>query len=82
MTELVRRVAGVVPLPVVVYPNAGGDWDSGTATWAGAAGDADVWPSTVDDEWLAAGAVGIGGCCGTDDRFVRAIADGLAGRAP
>ena len=49
------------PIPYVVYPNHGLDWDASTDSWAGA-------PQEITDrhldEWKNAGARLIGGCCG------------------
>jgi homocysteine S-methyltransferase len=52
--------------PIVVYPNSGESYDTGTKTWKGRVTRAD-WSERCA-EWSAAGAVGIGGCCrvGTD----------------
>jgi len=69
---LVARIRAVTDLPIVVYPNAGGAWDPADGQWhdAGPAG----FPAESVLGWRAAGAVAIGGCCGTDDRTVRALA--------
>jgi len=80
VTELVSRIRATVDLPVVVYPNAGGDWDARTGEWIGAGvGDAPL-PAAVVGQWRAAGAVAVGGCCGTDDRAIRRIAESLGRR--
>jgi homocysteine S-methyltransferase len=57
----VRAAVGATGLPAVAYPNRGGRWNARTRQWdyAGAL-DLDL----VDD-WLAAGARYVGGCCGT-----------------
>lgn len=74
VTALVRRIADTVDLPIVVYPNAGGQWDATDGQWRGA--DA----ATTDQrlaEWQEAGAIAIGGCCGTDASAISRIAAAL-----
>lgn len=78
ITELVTRIAGTVALPIVVYPNAGGAWDAATGEWEGASPEGIAFPDSLIEQWLGAGAIAIGGCCGTDDRTIRRIADVLA----
>lgn len=73
ITELVGRIAAVTPLPVVVYPNAGGVWDAEREAWQGAE-DGWAFPQEWVEEWAAAGARAIGGCCGTDADAIRLIA--------
>ena len=79
VTELVQRIALVTDVPVVVYPNAGGSWDSGSGAWDGVGADGTQFAPSIISEWRAAGAVAIGGCCGTDDRTIRRISSALAG---
>jgi homocysteine S-methyltransferase len=73
---LVSRIRAVTDLPIVVYPNAGGAWDPADGQWhdAGPAG----FPAESVVGWRAAGAVGIGGCCGTDEGTVRTLSALLA----
>ena len=81
VAELVGRMRAVVDLPVVVYPNAGGAWDAETETWTGAyaepgvtpSGPHEAFPEAVVRSWRDAGAVAVGGCCGTDARTVAAL---------
>lgn len=73
ITELVTRIAGVTSLAIVVYPNAGGTWDAEREAWQGV-GDGSAFPQAWVDEWVAAGARAIGGCCGTDADAIRLIA--------
>ncbi len=74
---LVGRMRAVSELPIVVYPNAGGAWDPADGQWheAGPAG----FPSEIVEAWRLAGATAIGGCCGTDDRTITALAAQLDG---
>ena len=63
-TDVLGAVAAAVAatgLPAVAYPNRGGSWNAATKTWE-YAGPLDL--GLVDD-WVAAGARFIGGCCGT-----------------
>lgn len=74
VAELVARMRAVGDLPVVVYPNAGGAWDAATERWTGAYAEPDVaFPDAVVGTWRSAGAVAVGGCCGTDARTVAAL---------
>jgi homocysteine S-methyltransferase len=72
VTALVERIRAVTALPIVVYPNAGGQWDAADGGWhdAGAA----VFPDALVEQWRAVGVRAVGGCCGTDARTVSAIA--------
>jgi homocysteine S-methyltransferase len=57
----VRAAVAATGLPAVAYPNRGGSWNAGTKQWE-YAGALDL---DLVDEWLAAGARYVGGCCGT-----------------
>ncbi len=80
VTSLVSRMRATSDLPVVVYPNAGGAWDPSDGEWHGGSLDdpSQGFPDAAVQEWLAAGAAAVGGCCGTDDRVIRRIAQLLA----
>lgn len=73
--SLVLRIRAVTDLPIVVYPNAGGDWNPQRG-WRDA-GDG-TFPAAVVDAWRRAGATAIGGCCGTDATTIRTLAQQLA----
>lgn len=74
---LVRRMSASVSLPVVVYPNAGGEWNAADGTWSGSvSGSAGA---QLVDAWRRAGAVAIGGCCGTDAAEIARLANHLRG---
>lgn len=79
VSGLVSRIHATVALPIVVYPNAGGEWDAADGTWHDAGSP--VFPAELVDEWRAAGAVAIGGCCGTDARSISGLAQLLAASA-
>jgi homocysteine S-methyltransferase len=80
ITELVERITATVPLPIVIYPNAGGIWDAADGEWHGGrpVDTSSIFPSAVLDRWRAAGAVAIGGCCGTDAATISHVARVLA----
>jgi homocysteine S-methyltransferase len=62
--------------PYVVYPNAGRVWDGVASRWLGAGSDL-LAPAAVRD-WVGAGAVLVGGCCGLGPAAVTGIATALA----
>jgi len=67
---LLERMSAFTDLPFIVYPNAGGSWNSGTGEWEGSS--AHVWSHV--QSWRALGAQYIGGCCGTDAEAIRKLA--------
>ena len=76
VTDLVARIRAAVDLPIVVYPNAGGTWDAQDGEWHGGkpVDASDAFPAHVLAGWRAAGAVAIGGCCGTDAQTISHVA--------
>ena len=75
--ELIGALAAGTCKPVIAYPNAGGTWDADAKRW----GRADRVPDWGEAcrRWIAAGAVGVGGCCRVgpkDIRRMRAVLDG------
>jgi len=54
--ELARTVTGK---PVIVYPNSGQRWDSGSRAWVGPP----LFSAQLVPRWAAAGARIVGGCC-------------------
>jgi len=78
ITPLVTRMRSVTALPVVVYPNAGGQWDPADGQWHGDADPAQAFPDGAVQDWVANGVRAVGGCCGTDDRAIRRVAQLLA----
>jgi len=73
----VQTAVAATGLPAVAYPNRGGSWDSVTKTWAyGYAIDLDL-----ADDWIAAGARFVGGCCGTGPKDIAALAGRVSGPA-
>lgn len=79
---LVERMRAVAVLPIVVYPNAGGEWDASDGLWHGTTADGGAaFPDAVVQAWVAAGATAVGGCCGTDARSISRVAGVLAASA-
>ncbi len=58
---LLRAARGVTDLPLIAYPNSGEAYDAASGSWSGATAE-DDWLAGVD-EWVAAGARLVGGCC-------------------
>ena len=58
------------PLPILVYPNSGEQWDAVARRWTGSA--ASFEQAAAD--WFALGADVIGGCCRTRPEDIRSIA--------
>lgn len=73
--ELIDRIRATTQLPVIVYPNAGGTWDSATGLWNGVTVD-DIARNAI--EWVEHGATWVGGCCGTDAKAIAAIRSAVA----
>ena len=77
MRPTLAELSAIAPLPVSCYPNAG---------LPNAFGGYDETPEETADklgEFATSGLVNlVGGCCGTTDRHIRAIADAVAGVAP
>lgn len=76
VAPLVMRMRSVTDLPIVVYPNAGGAWNPEDGSWDDSI-RGPFAPALVE-VWQQAGAVGIGGCCGTDADVIRALVDQTA----
>ena len=68
--KTLRRAAP--DLPVLVYPNSGERYDVRERRWHGLLEPADS--ATTAQEWLEAGARGIGGCCRFGPEHIRAMA--------
>ncbi|MDE2761672.1 MAG: homocysteine S-methyltransferase [Gemmatimonadota bacterium] len=67
--ELVGALAHGTAKPVIAYPNAGGVYDPRTRRWARAEPAPD-WGEACRG-WIAAGAVGVGGCCRVGPEAIR-----------
>ncbi len=76
VSELLRVGRTATDLPFVVYPNAGGLWDSSHGTWTDQV--AKDLPAEMVREWVGLGAHLVGGCCGLGPEAVSGIAGALA----
>lgn len=56
---LARRAHEVTAKPAVVYPNSGEGWDAQARAWTGSS----TFRAERVEDWIAAGAQLIGGCC-------------------
>ncbi|MEG2386693.1 MAG: homocysteine S-methyltransferase, partial [Aurantimicrobium sp.] len=74
VSAAIAEIRSVTDLPVVIYANGGGTWNSVTGIWENAAADALVAYSA---EWITQGATLIGGCCGTHAGDIRQLAQAL-----
>lgn len=74
VSAAIAEIRSVTDLPVVIYANGGGTWNSETGIWENAAADALVAYSA---EWVTQGATLIGGCCGTHAGDIRQLASAL-----
>lgn len=76
--SLIKAIKRQCDLPVLVYPNSGELYDPVTKTWHPApCNHATSGPSSLTqgvEQWLAAGASGIGGCCRTTPEDIQALA--------
>jgi homocysteine S-methyltransferase len=71
VTDLIALVRSHTELPVIVYPNRGGQWDSAAGVWIGQT------PRTLAQwlpDWTAAGVAIVGGCCGTSATDIAELA--------
>jgi homocysteine S-methyltransferase len=76
ITPLLQRLCAATAKPAIVYPNSGEGWDAVRRCWTGTA-DVDGY-GALAEQWFAAGAQIVGGCCRTGPahiRAVRAVAD-------
>lgn len=63
VTPILRRLSEYAPdIPLLAYPNHGGDWDVATRTWSKPTES--VFGSEQIEQWILAGARYVGGCCG------------------
>jgi homocysteine S-methyltransferase len=74
VSAAIAEIRTVTELPVVIYANGGGTWNSESGLWENAAADSLVANSR---EWVAQGAALIGGCCGTHAGDIRQLAQAL-----
>lgn len=82
ITSLISELRSATRLPVLVYPNAGEDYDA----------DRHRWRTTPDHEatdlvdlaggWIEAGAAGVGGCCRVTTSDIRRIGTAIRRGSP
>ena len=66
---LIGEIKRVSNKPIIVYPNSGEEYDGTTRRWLGPS-DSDEF-AQASEEWCAAGATMIGGCCRTGPDHIR-----------
>jgi len=72
--DLLRRVHRVLPeLVLLAYPNSGETYNAADETWTGTVTPLDC--AKAAEEWLAAGAKLVGGCCRMGPEHIRAMAE-------
>jgi homocysteine S-methyltransferase len=74
VSAAIAEIYTVTDLPVVIYANGGGTWNSELGVWENAGADALVAYAT---QWVNQGANLIGGCCGTHAGDIRQLAEVL-----
>ena len=74
--SLINEIRSATAKPVVVYPNSGRPWDAINRCWL----DVPHAPpfASFAEAWRSAGAIWIGGCCGTTPDDIRQIRQALA----
>jgi homocysteine S-methyltransferase len=72
------RLAAGAGKPVLAYPNSGEGWDAGRRAWTGRR--TGTW-SDLDD-WVAAGARLVGGCCRVGPEEIAELSRRLAAARP
>lgn len=72
VTEALKTLRQYTTKPLIVYPNSGEHYDAVTKTWNSAPSDLKLVEQL--DDWYAAGARLIGGCCRTTPEDIQAIA--------
>lgn len=75
VTDLIGVAREATDLPILVYPNSGEKWNAATKTWTGTPTPTD-WAARAE-EWVKAGALGVGGCCRVSPSDIAAIRGAL-----
>jgi S-methylmethionine-dependent homocysteine/selenocysteine methylase len=69
VTAILQQIAAAAPgVPLIAYPNHGGQWDPNARSWVRPSGE--VFGLQRLGEWQSAGAQYIGGCCGVGPRDI------------
>ncbi len=74
---LLGQLRSRCPLPILVYPNSGEQWDADARRWTGSA---EAFEQAAAG-WFALGADVVGGCCRTRPEHIRSVARAVAARA-
>jgi len=78
IASLIQKIKATLPdMPILVYPNSGEVFNASDKTWSGTATASDWVPAA--QEWLAAGATLVGGCCRTGPEHIQAIHQTIRG---
>jgi homocysteine S-methyltransferase len=73
ITALIRAAGGATSKPILVYPNSGEIYNAASYSWRGETSH-DAF-GEQSQQWFAAGARIIGGCCRTTPDHIRALAN-------
>ena len=77
ITALIEKIRAVAPaMDILVYPNSGEKFDAVSKTWSGTT-TADDWVAAAE-EWRAAGASIVGGCCRTTPEHIAALSQAVS----
>ena len=78
-SELIERFSRALPdKKIIAYPNSGEIWNAATGSWTGPASPLDY--ARAANEWIAAGASIVGGCCRTGPGHIAAIRAALTSK--
>ena len=80
VVPLLRSIRHITAKKIMVYPNSGEQWDGERRVWMGAASGSaapDNW-RMLTQQWRAAGADWIGGCCRTGPAHIREVRRAMA----
>ncbi|MGF6358266.1 homocysteine S-methyltransferase [Paenibacillus sp. 4624] len=72
VTEAIRILRQACDKPIIVYPNSGEIYDAETKTWSGQGSCGSM--KDASEQWVAAGAQIIGGCCRTTPHQISELA--------
>ena len=72
VTEAIRILRQGSDKPIIVYPNSGETYDAETKTWSGQGSCGSM--KDASEQWVAAGAQIIGGCCRTTPYQIKELA--------
>lgn len=78
VARLIGAARTATEKPIFAYPNSGEVWDVSARAWRGQADVAGF--GRLAEEWYAAGAQAVGGCCRTGPEHIRAVRAAWAAR--